>query len=157
MTRDVYLGACDWRHPEWLGPFYPEDMPEEWQLAFYQTQFSCVWMENIAWSSADAAERQAWQADVGSGFRFLVGANPEADGISAIEFHRDAEALNEGRLVISDSDAGIIWFDMHTDLGELTQRIKDAVGAEPIYLISRDADLDKLSHVSTLLGLLGML
>jgi len=156
MTRVVHLGACDWRHPEWLGPFYPEDMPEEWQLAFYYTQFSCVWIDGEAWYSAGAAERQAWRAEVGASFRFLVGAKAQADGRLGNQFPFEAESLDDGPLVIPDSDAVIIWFDKHSDLSDLTQRIKAAVGAEPIHVICRDADLDKLSQVTTLLELLGM-
>lgn len=152
MTKSAYLGACDWRHSEWLGPFYPDDMPEDWQLAFYYTQFSCVWMSSESWLAVSASERQGWLAEVGASFRLLV----ESRDIDLDALSREASVLDDGPLLIPDADAVIIWFDKHTDLNDLTQRIKTAIGIEPVYLISRDADLDKLSQVSMLLELLGM-
>ena len=45
MLNDKYrvlLGAADWRHTAWQGQFYPQDLPEEWQLAYYANEFPVV-------------------------------------------------------------------------------------------------------------------
>ncbi len=37
MKRDytLLIGACGWMHAGWEGGFYPDDLPTDWQLAYY--------------------------------------------------------------------------------------------------------------------------
>lgn len=123
----VYLGMRDWRHPDWVGPFYPPDMPEDWQLAYYAGQFSCVWLEE----AVEGAVPDAWREEVPAGFRFLTAAAPPEPG-------------------------RVLWFDKDADLREITARVNAAVQDPPLYLISRDNDLAGVERVRTLLGLLGL-
>ena len=36
---EVLTGAADWRIEEWKDSYYPGDLPEEWQLAYYANEF----------------------------------------------------------------------------------------------------------------------
>ena len=38
-TEAVHIGTHDWRFPDDRSGFYPEDLPEDWQLEYYATQF----------------------------------------------------------------------------------------------------------------------
>ncbi len=150
MTGRVYLGACDWRHPAWCGSFYPDDMPEEWHLAFYSTQYSCVWLSRATWHAA--RDFEDWLGEVGAGFRFLL----EGSRQDAADVQEGLVGGEAGPLLVADEDAGIIWFDVDTDLSELTACIKASPVSEPVYLISRDANLDSMGQVALLLELLGL-
>lgn len=45
----INVGAADWQHLEWLEQFYPEDLPEDWQLSFYTNEFSVVLVTHSNW------------------------------------------------------------------------------------------------------------
>ena len=36
---EVLTGAADWRTVEWRDSYYPGDLPEEWQLAYYANEY----------------------------------------------------------------------------------------------------------------------
>ncbi len=48
-VENLIVACRDWQHPAWSGPFYPEDMPQEWQLDFYSTQFPLVMVSQHHW------------------------------------------------------------------------------------------------------------
>ncbi len=53
LPNEVLIGACcDWRHPDWLGPFYPEDMPPEWQIAYYANNYRALGLTQGLWQEA---------------------------------------------------------------------------------------------------------
>jgi hypothetical protein len=37
---NVLLGAATWQVPRWEQEYYPQDLPEEWQLSYYANEFS---------------------------------------------------------------------------------------------------------------------
>ena len=37
---EVLTGAADWRAEEWKDNYYPGDLPEEWQLAYYANEYT---------------------------------------------------------------------------------------------------------------------
>jgi hypothetical protein len=152
MTRSAYLGAAGWNQPSWVGPLYPEDMPEDWRLAYYGTQYSCLWLAQEVWMQLDADTLSTWLGEVADGFRFLLQGRQED-----IERHFPGVAATgkDGPWLIAMADEGIIRFDAQTDLAELTMRIRTSSG-EPIYLISIDGHLEKMSEVATLLELLAL-
>ncbi len=148
----VYLGACDWRHPEWVGTFYPGDMPEEWRLAFFQTQYSCVWLGRAMWEGASEAEVSAWLDDTREDFHFLL--QSEVGAIK--EARTPSMSMPSHARMIADADARIIWFDRNTGLDTLVPALRLDSDTRDIHLVSRDAHLDKIHEVSALLELLGM-
>lgn len=148
----VFFGAADWRHPRWAGVFYPEAMPEDWHLAYYSTQFRSVFLPRASWVGQPAEVLAVWAGEVSPGFRFVL----EASGDAA----RDAgavEALGESLgLLVSRDDPRLVWFSGEDDLRTLTARIRMRSPGEPLYLFSRDPDLEKIEEVATLLEVLGL-
>ncbi|HRH82242.1 MAG TPA: DUF72 domain-containing protein [Thiobacillaceae bacterium] len=147
----VYVGTRDWRHASWEGVFYPADMPADWRLAFYCTQFSCVWLAAEQWRGAAPDEVRAWLDEVPEGFLFLLEAAP---GLAA-ENVPEVWAADRCRPLGGD-DVRIAWFDKGSDLRGLTERVRAALPDEPIFLLSRDNDLGAVERVKTLLELLGV-
>lgn len=78
----LLVGARDWQRPDWNGDYYPDDLPSDWQLAYYANDFNAVLLPQSRWRHA-AGEWAAWRADAPRGFGFLL------------EFEGDAE--DEGR------------------------------------------------------------
>lgn len=158
----VRLGALDWRFPAWGGAFYPADMPEEWQLTYFNTQYNCTFLEQAVWQQASAAEMTQWHADTHERFRFLLEADPS---------HTLPPELADKALLISRSDARIAWFSRDTSLKELAAKLTPnavlpdtnspgSVSPETAgsvqYLISLDGSLEQLERVATLLEVMGL-
>jgi hypothetical protein len=145
----VLLGTIGWLHPSWRGVFYPDDLPDDWQLAYYNTQFRSVFLPHADWSMATDAQLAQWVQDSHPGFRFVLesGPSPAAAG-------RAAAILGERLGMIAQrEDPRLLWFDAGTDLKALAQEIGQR--DKPIYLFSLDADLSGLQRVDTLVELLG--
>ena len=147
----VYLGAVDWLHENWLGVFYPEDLPEDWLLAYYNTQFHTVFLPYARWATRSTQALQSWIKDTQPGFRFFLEPPPA----SSPPPQADPQLLGDrlGKLARED-DPDLLWFDAHSDLRELAAEI--AGRPRPLYVISRDGDLQTLERVRTLLELMGL-
>lgn len=68
----IRLGAFDWRHVSWQGVFYPEDLPEDWQLTYYANVFDAVGLPAQAWLTPSLEVLGAWVADTRPHFRFYL-------------------------------------------------------------------------------------
>lgn len=145
MTKNVRVGAMDWRDPAWTGAFYPADMPEEWRLSYYASQFNCVFLKADIWRNATTTELGKWCDDVHSQFVFLL----ERDENSTIPI-----ALGHKAIMVGSSDERIVWFERGSDLKQLASRLKSAPA--DMFLISQDGDLAQMERVGTLLELMGL-
>ena len=80
MKRNISVGAYGWRHPHWLGTFYPEDLPvsteEDWRLAYYSNEFNCVLVPADYWLNLsgqdDVIDCNHWLDEVNDEFQFFV-------------------------------------------------------------------------------------
>lgn len=147
----VYLGAVGWAHAAWKGDFYPEDLPEDWQLSFYNTQFRCVYLPHALWKNATDAEVAGWLDDTLERFRFVLGAPETFDEQDA------AKARRFGERGIAESQLDIVWLEGEADLRELARRMQKAAhGGAPLYVISRDGALAQLRQAGQLMEVLGV-
>ncbi len=143
--RDVRLGACGWLNPAWCESFYPADMPDEWQLTYFNTQFDCVYLEQSFWRSATPEELVRWHADTHGQFLFLL----EGEGMPPSE-------LADKALLILPGDPAILWFSHDSSLKELAALLAADVVGQSRYLISLDGDLGQIERVATLLDVMGL-
>ena len=141
------LGVRGWEWPEWEQGFYPEDMPPEWRLTYYNTQFHCVFMPSDQWRGQTDEVLAQWAEDTHDQFLFLL----EGEGGEAVP-----QPLRGKALCISAQDERIAWFDGQSDIKLLAEGLRQE-RAGPRFLLSRDGDLPQLERVRTLLGLLGMI
>lgn len=142
----VLLGALGWEWPEWVRGFYPEDMPEDWRLTFYNTQFGCVFLPAGLWREASVQTLEQWADDTHDQFLFLL----EGGEGTAVPVPLQGRAL-----CLSSRDGRISWFDAESDLKQLAGDLQRH-GRGPRFLLSRDGNLPQLERVRTLLGLLGL-
>lgn len=147
----VYLGAIEWRHPQWQGTLYPEDIPDDWLLTYYNTQFHCVFVPWAVWSALTAEACAAWLVDTREDFRFVLEAPPPGTEHTG---HIPRQLGHRLGLIAAKNDPSLIWFDAASDLRVLAQQI--ASHPKPVYLLSNDGDLQRLEEARSLLELLGL-
>ena len=71
-TLNIQLGAYGWQHAHWLNRFYPEDLPEDWQLLYYSNEFNTVLLPADYWQRHAIDDCVEWIANVHENFRFFV-------------------------------------------------------------------------------------
>ena len=49
MWELIRVGTYGWQWSQWQGGFYPEDLPEDWQLDFYANYFRTVLVPQAQW------------------------------------------------------------------------------------------------------------
>jgi uncharacterized protein YecE (DUF72 family) len=144
----VLVGASGWQHPAWRGAFYPADLPDDWQLSYYSTQFQAVHLPAAAWQAASAATWEAWLADTHDGFHFVLEPGAAAPPPPVC-----------GRVVLATTAweaAHLWWLDAAPDLRQLAQRItRHAETGEPLYVFSRSGDLGLLEQALSLKQVMG--
>lgn len=72
QSPGVCLGSYGWQHAHWDGVFYPDDLPEDWQLAYYSNEFSAVLVPRSYWETGTGFDVESWQEDVSDDFRFYI-------------------------------------------------------------------------------------
>jgi hypothetical protein len=163
-----YVGSAGWEHPEWEGVFYPEELPSEWRLTYYNTAFPCVYLAYGEWGRRGPDELSRWVDDTGEHFRFVLEANPK--GTTQADGERLAILASRVGLLVGDAawrfpdgsaPAGeLMWLPKQVDLkrlaAELASRVQSRFPGGPVYLISRDHDLATMNQAKTLLEIMGI-
>ncbi|MDQ5769850.1 hypothetical protein [Thiothrix subterranea] len=70
------LAAYGWSPANWVGVFYPDDLPTAWQVSYYANEFSRLLIPAREWI-APVEQAKAWSAEVGQDFGFYVELTPE--------------------------------------------------------------------------------
>lgn len=153
-TCDVFLGGTDWRCDSWGRGFYPDDMPSEWRLTYFNTQFSCVWLSHSAWCGTSLEEANSWVEDTHAGFRFLL----EAGAVPGAHESELMSILTPRLGLHCAADHGdLIWFRAGVNLRDLARTLLERVErTRTVYLLSRDGDRSTLEQVETMVRLLGL-
>ena len=151
-TYRCYLGAIGWDHAAWIGAFYPEDLPPEWRLSYYNTSFECVYLPYALWSKTPLETLAAWREETLDHFCFLLEAPPV---VSNVDKTRIAALSNKALIVTPHAAPTIIWLELGADLKQLAQTLQAQTAVPPLYLISVSNDYAQLEQARTLLEVLG--
>ena len=144
----VLVGAVDWQHPAWRDRFYPEEMPDDWLLSYYNSQFNAVYLPAAVWQAASEASWAQWLDDTLDGFFFVLEPG-EANS---------APPVSERVLMATPSWAAehVWWLDEAPDLRVLAQRItRQASTGEPLFVFSRSGKLELMEQAKTLVQVMG--
>lgn len=161
-TYQYHVGGTGWAHADWLGSFYPEDLPLEWQLMFYNNVFSCAYLPYMEWSQQNDAVLAGWADNVTARFRFVLEANPH--GMTPQDLQKMALlGTSPGLLVDADGTAlpgsagRVIWLEKNHDLKHLVQSLQSGqIKHVPVFLISRQHDLETMHRAATLLEIMAL-
>lgn len=144
----VKVGAVGWLYPSWRNGFYPDGLPDDWLLSYYNTQFQAVYLPASVWQAASAKTWGQWLGDTQEGFCFVL---EPADTAAA--------QPTSPRVLLATpawSADHVWWLDEAPDLRRLAQRITQQVATgEPLFVLSRSGDLGLLEQVKTLTQLMG--
>lgn len=66
------VAAHGWHYPDWHGDFYPDDLPEDWRLAYYGNEFRAVVVPAAYWETVDSVEVERWVEDTREQFTFYL-------------------------------------------------------------------------------------
>ena len=99
--KNVLLGALQWKVPRWQDEYYPEDLPEEWQLSYYANEFSTTLIDVQQYLDEDSFDELTEALDgCQDQFHPVICVSTDSVAMSqAEEFIRSLAAL--------DPDAGI--------------------------------------------------
>ncbi len=144
----VLVGAAGWAHPAWRSGFYPGELPDDWLLSYYNTQFQAVYLPAAVWQNADEATWAQWLDDTQDGFCFVL---EPGDAVSL-------KPASERVLLATPAweAAHVWWLDEAPDLRLLAQRItQQAATGEPLFVFSRSGNLALMEQANTLRQVMG--
>lgn len=143
-----FVGAVNWQHAAWQGSFYPDDLPEDWLLSYYNTQFQTVYLPASVWQNVPESTWTQWLNDTQEGFCFVLEA-----GSSAAAKPASDRVLWATPAWIADH---VWWLDEAPDLRALSQRItRQAAIGEPLFVLSRSANMKLLQQANSLREVMG--
>jgi uncharacterized protein YecE (DUF72 family) len=70
----LHIGTSGFSYPDWVGPVYPQGLPQKDWLAFYATQFSTVELNVTFYRIPSGRNIDAWIRNTPEDFRFAVKA-----------------------------------------------------------------------------------
>jgi hypothetical protein len=71
-TPEIVFGARGWDYPEWVGAFYPDDLPPEWRFGYYSNEFRAVLIPKDYFMAAEPTTVASWGDDADEVFEFFV-------------------------------------------------------------------------------------
>ena len=69
---EVRVGARGWQYSDWIGEFYPDDLPEDWRFSFYSNEFNTVLIPYDCLTQYEVGDWLEWAEDTQKDFTFYV-------------------------------------------------------------------------------------
>jgi uncharacterized protein YecE (DUF72 family) len=100
------VGTSGYAYPEWVGPFYPEDLPHDDWLRYYATRLGAVEINNSFYRVPRTSVVEGWRDAVGDDFRIVLKVTRRVTHFARLKpgsqetmgwMWRAAEALGERR------------------------------------------------------------
>jgi hypothetical protein len=71
------LAAYGWSPANWAQVFYPDDLPSEWQPAFYANEFIRILLPAEGWNAAALAQTATWASETDGNVGFYLALTRE--------------------------------------------------------------------------------
>jgi hypothetical protein len=72
MTEELMVGTVGWDHDDWIGGYYPDDMPDDWRFGYYSNDFRAVLVPGDHFADEQLSAVEDWLEDCDDSFRFVV-------------------------------------------------------------------------------------
>lgn len=69
--HELLIGTDGWSGNDSGAHYYPDDMPEDWQLCYFSNIHRCVLLPEADWPGAETAQVEQWQEDTDPEFMFI--------------------------------------------------------------------------------------
>jgi len=66
------VGTIGWDHEDWVGNFYPDDLPDDWRFAYYSNDYRAVLATVDHFKISDNEAISEWEEDCDETFGFVV-------------------------------------------------------------------------------------
>lgn len=127
MSR-VHIGTIGWNFPAWDQGYFPNDIPEDWKLAFYANDFSAVALPESLWAG-ESLESVCQQLDeLEPGFAVYCLAQSQMPSV---------EMIRQVKSVMGDFFAGFIVSE-NVDVEAMSQYQKDFVFSADCFIPGND-------------------
>lgn len=73
----IYMGTSGFSYKDWVGEYYPPDLPQREWLSFYSREFNACEINSTYYAIPSAATMRAMMSKTGNGFLFTIKANQE--------------------------------------------------------------------------------
>ena len=127
--ENIQVGTFGWQHEKWNGSFYPEDMPEDWQLDFYANTYRVVLVPEKQWCSWSSDEIAETVEAVEGEFSFFF-------ELVSIEDETTVQALEVIAKEFGELAAGIVVF------GDDVENVSNTIANLPVTMVSSSAVLE---------------
>jgi len=128
--QSISIGAYGWRHKHWLTSFYPDDLPEDWQLTFYSNEFNAVMVPSVYWSEHSIVNTivdcEQWLDSVHDNFDFYVQCQAEMFDVLPAEEILDQLKILRPQLaaLVFDGDERELHDDIKTQIIALAESLE---------------------------------
>ncbi|BCN92794.1 hypothetical protein THMIRHAM_05790 [Thiomicrorhabdus immobilis] len=105
--ENLQVGAYGWQYASWVGAFYPEDIPKEWQLDFYSNAYRVLLVPESIWLQWSEGELEELLDSVEEDFSFFFEVDGSFSEPKRVQLNRVVEAFGgcvKGVVVISEQD-----------------------------------------------------
>ncbi len=72
MTEELMVGTIGWDHDDWVGGFYPDDLPDDWRFAYYSNDYRAALATADHVRPESMAQIADWAEDCDDAFRFVI-------------------------------------------------------------------------------------
>jgi hypothetical protein len=72
MPHPLLIGTRGWDHDNWMGGFYPPELPREWRFCLYSNNLRAVLVPHDTWERVAEVDVQRWVEDSDPAFRFVL-------------------------------------------------------------------------------------
>lgn len=125
--ENLQIGTYGWRHQNWLESFYPDDLPEDWQLDYFSNAYRVLLVPMSDWLSWQSLDLEEVVDSVEAPFYFYL----------AVEHPLEKQQIEQLETVVNalgESVAGMVAWK-----AELVEQLK-AINL-PVTLVSENEHL----------------
>lgn len=120
-SKNLNIGAYGWKQESWTGGFYPEELPQGWQLTYYSNAFNCVLVPVEYWCEQQRPDCEQWLENVHEEFRFHVACDERL--VECVSLEDLKTSLN----ILKPALASLVFLPADSPMSETGLRLFDSL------------------------------